>query len=122
MTLERSYIDGVSLTHGLAGSRQHIWSFATALYYTFSPDFVCPCTDPDSIWPYNTPSYVGDVYFCDAGNPGPESSLMTLILMILCGMVQVVLQLAPAASSILTPPYFCTTLPAFSLSHHLSFK
>ena len=26
------YIDGVSLTHGAAGSRQHIWSFVAALY------------------------------------------------------------------------------------------
>ena len=26
------YIDGVSLTHGVSGSQQHIWSFASALY------------------------------------------------------------------------------------------
>ena len=29
--LEGVYIDGISLTHGAAGSRQHIWTFATAL-------------------------------------------------------------------------------------------
>ncbi len=36
-TLEGSYIDGVSLTHGLAGSRQHIWSFASAFSDTLPP-------------------------------------------------------------------------------------
>ena len=30
--LEGEYIDGVSLTHGAAGSRQHIWSFVVANY------------------------------------------------------------------------------------------
>ena len=39
------YVDGVSLTHGGAGSRQHIWTFATGLtevdtsYLTTK----CPC-------------------------------------------------------------------------------
>ncbi len=32
--LEEAYIDGVSFTRGAAGSRQHIWSFAAALYET----------------------------------------------------------------------------------------
>ena len=32
--LEGVYIDGVSLTHGAAGLRQHIWTFAAALYET----------------------------------------------------------------------------------------
>ena len=39
------YIDGVSLTHGAAGSRQHIWSFAAARYETgASTSTVCPPT------------------------------------------------------------------------------
>ena len=34
-TLEEIYVDGVSLTHGAPGSRQHIWTFAAAYYETF---------------------------------------------------------------------------------------
>ena len=30
-TLDQNYFDGVSLTHGPAGSRQHIWSFVSAV-------------------------------------------------------------------------------------------
>ena len=30
--VERSYLSGVSITHGSPGSRQHIWSFAGAIY------------------------------------------------------------------------------------------
>ena len=33
-SLEGTYIDGVSLTHGTAGSRQHIWTFVAAVYET----------------------------------------------------------------------------------------
>lgn len=28
-TIEKAYLDGVSLTHGPNGKRQHIWSFAS---------------------------------------------------------------------------------------------
>ena len=53
--LESAYIDGVSLTHGAAGSRQHIWSFVAALYET-SPDYEpihnCNCTNTNESWPY----------------------------------------------------------------------
>ena len=40
--------DGVSLTHGAAGSRQHIWSFVAALYEeeTRFPHLCCACTIP----------------------------------------------------------------------------
>ena len=36
-TLEQIYVEGVSLTHGAPGSRQHIWTFVAALYETASP-------------------------------------------------------------------------------------
>jgi hypothetical protein len=40
-------LDGVSLTHGPAASREHIWSFVAALYDTGSEvTFICPCTNP----------------------------------------------------------------------------
>ncbi len=73
-TIESVYVDGVSLTHGAAGSRQHIWTFAAAIYEThspFTPDWVCPCTNINQPWPFQVPTFVGDSYFCASGNPGP---------------------------------------------------
>lgn len=84
-TLEDFYFSGVSLTHGRVGSRQHIWSFVGAIseyttdsYYDsrrFSQK--CSCIDRDLNWPYTTPSFVGNDYFCDSGNHGPGWSYTT---------------------------------------------
>ena len=113
-TLESSYIDGVSLTHGAAGSRRHIWSFVAALY-EMGPDyrtylgFNCPCTNTNFNWPYQVPSYVGNNYFCDTGNSGPELSSSVYPDDPLwdgqgCGPTNTCCQLN-------NPPWFCTTLP-----------
>jgi hypothetical protein len=72
--LDAAYIDGVSLTHGVPGSRQHIWSFVSALYETddvFLVSNVCSCTDTTVVWPFTIPSFIGEDYFCATGNPGP---------------------------------------------------
>ena len=48
--LENTYMEGVSITHGNAGSRQHIWSFVAAGYETannFDSRIVCQCTNTD---------------------------------------------------------------------------
>ena len=73
--LEDPYMDGVSITHGPAGSRQHIWSFAAALFETdpnaeLLQNLVCSCTT-NITWPHQVPSFVGDNYFCATSNPGP---------------------------------------------------
>ena len=65
-TIEDSYVDGVSLTHGLPGARQHVWTFVAGVFESLAsnPD-TCPCVggrDP--------PSFVGNDYFCESGNPG----------------------------------------------------
>ena len=73
-SLEGYYVDGVSITHGSPGARQHIWTFAAGLgeqYLTACPHCTCPCasrSDPLSL----VPSYIGNNYFCESGNPGPE--------------------------------------------------
>jgi len=67
-TIEGPYVDGVSLTHGSPGARQHIWSFAAGLLETRNPiypTYSCPCLGG------TTPSFVGNDYFCESGNPGP---------------------------------------------------
>ena len=71
-TLEQTYVEGVSLTHGAPGSRQHIWTFAAALYETassYDPNYNCPCTNTEEDWPLEVYSYVGNNYFCATGNP-----------------------------------------------------
>ena len=60
------YVDGISLTHGGAGGRQHIWTFAAGLsevpaMYTRS---ACPC---DTTLYNVIPEFVGNDYFCESG-------------------------------------------------------
>ena len=63
-TIEGPYLDGVSLTHGPAGSRQHIWSFAVGESETSSTDASCPCNAGS---PVSSPPFVGNDYFCESG-------------------------------------------------------
>ena len=113
--LEGVYIEGVSLTHGPAGSRQHIWSFVAALYetdpnYAIAPFYVCPCTNTDFTWPFQVPSFIGSNYFCDTGNPGPGFTLTSVHTDdplwdgTGCGPTN-------ACCRLHTPPWFCATLP-----------
>ena len=72
--LEGAYLDGISLTHGVQGSRQHIWSFIGTYYDQGTPyhtDISCPCTNTAVHWPHQIPSFMNNNYFCDTGNPGP---------------------------------------------------
>ena len=67
-SIDKQHIDGVSLTHGSVGSRQHIQSFASAPGQTsgFQTESVCDCSNNNN-WPHNIP-FVGNDYFCDSGN------------------------------------------------------
>ena len=66
--INEQYVDGVSLTHGSVGSRQHIWTFASAIGETnnYNQRWLCSCSNNIS-WPYST-DFVGNDYFCDSGN------------------------------------------------------
>ena len=119
--LEDPYLDGVSLTHGTAGSRRHIWSFASALsetgtFVTVNQFSVCACTT-NTVWPFQVPSFVGSSYFCDTGNPGPtDFDFLTVYDFSTvyaddplwdgegCGPTNTCCELN-------NPPWFCTTLP-----------
>ena len=69
-SLESYYVDGVSLTHGPTGARQHIWTFAAGNVEngpSSHPEWTCPCADratPLSL----VPSFIGNDYFCESGN------------------------------------------------------
>ena len=62
------YVDGLSLTHGAPGSRQHIWTFASGLFTgnrsSSHPRFRCPCDNGNTT--YRSPSFVGNDYFCES--------------------------------------------------------
>ena len=63
------YVDGLSLTHGSPGSRQHIWTFAGAIGdMVLSDTYRCACSISHN-WNFST-GFVGNDYFCDTGNHG----------------------------------------------------
>lgn len=112
-TLDTAYLDGISLTHGTAGSRQHIWSFVGTYYEqdpSYRPDVNCACTNTGSSWPYQIPSFINNNYFCETGNPGPSISAFTYYSNDPlwdgqgCGCTSSCCQFN-------SPPWFCTILP-----------
>jgi len=60
ITIDSYYVDGISITHGPPGSRQHVWTFAAS----YQPGY-CPCASPPK---QSIPPYVGQDYFCETGN------------------------------------------------------
>ena len=69
--IESYYVDGASLTHGAAGQRQHIWTFASAVSEAntgYSDNHYCPCA---STRPLSSPPFVGNDYFCESGRNTP---------------------------------------------------
>lgn len=109
-TIEDAYLDGISITHGSPGSRQHIWSSAIAIGEEgdFESDRLCGCSNGDN-WPYST-SFVGNDYFCDTANhnnlPSNDQFLSQDPLWngMGCGASSTCCQFN-------TPPWFCKTLP-----------
>ena len=68
-TIDSYYVYGVSVTHG--EPRNHIWTLAVGLTEGRYPSqqYNCPCSkpgDPNNISP---PSFVGNNYYCESGNP-----------------------------------------------------
>ena len=73
------YVDGVSITHG--SPRQHIWTLMGGLFDVHTDKrYNCPCTT-GSDQSSTVPSFIGNDYFCESGNPSPnfnwESTLHT---------------------------------------------
>ena len=109
-TIEQQYLDGVSITHGSAGSRQHVWSFASTLSDNYDTQAryqlsACSCSSSNN-WPYST-SFIGSDYFCDTGNhasvydPFPDDPLWDGAG---CGP-------SSTCCTFNNPPWFCKTLP-----------
>ena len=61
------YVDGVSITYGEPPNRQHIWTFMASVREDGKGDWTCPCYIGSTI--ENVQAFIGDDYFCEAGNP-----------------------------------------------------
>ena len=62
----QSYLDGVSITYG--SSRQHLWSYVAGVTedgISHTPNN-CPCSTQAGT---GAPSFVGNNYYCESGNP-----------------------------------------------------
>ena len=67
------YLDGISLTYGPAGSRQHIWTFAVGATEdpgTSLRQATCPCDTSNYAV---VPPFVGNDYFCESAETSPWS-------------------------------------------------
>ena len=76
--INNHYVDGVSLTHGRPGRRQHIWTFAAGLTEVPGMQYTrasCPC---DSYIYTYIPTFVGNDYFCESGFHSPWNFTFTL--------------------------------------------
>ena len=66
-TLDQIYVDGLSITLGVP--RQHLWTYAAAVREGPLNSHVssnCPCA---SYAGFPAPSYLGDNWYCESGNP-----------------------------------------------------
>ena len=68
--IENNYLDGISVTHGAAGSRQHIFSLAGA----GGKGVACPCYK-GSPFADTVPEFVGKDYYCESSNSGTDDVL-----------------------------------------------
>ncbi len=59
------YVDGVSVTHGPPGSREHVWTFANGQNEDGTGYSVCPCA-PNPPSTLVVPPFVGQDYFCES--------------------------------------------------------
>ena len=69
-TIDSYYVYGVSVTHG--APRNHIWTLAAGITdraHYIGLGWECPCIDPSHSGNAFPPSFVGNNYYCESGNP-----------------------------------------------------
>ena len=65
-TIDKPYVDGVSITHGTS-PRKHIWTYAAGLFENTTGISTCPCTGSGT----SPPAFVGSDYYCESALSGP---------------------------------------------------
>ena len=109
-SLDDVCVDGVSLTHGAEGSRQHIWTFASAGDETINNVNACTCSNVHDNFMHAVPTFIDqEHYFCDTGTSQPvEADIIYTDNPLWDGK-----GCGPDSSccEFNSPPWFCTTLP-----------
>lgn len=67
-TINDIYVDGVSITYG-TDIRQHLWTYAAGRKENGAKISNCPCNRGFNMDQYPQPSFVGEDYYCESGNP-----------------------------------------------------
>jgi hypothetical protein len=62
-TLDDLYVDGLSITRGAEGSREHLYTFAIGMTTKGSSDYDCPAQGGNP-----APDFVGTAYSCGSAN------------------------------------------------------
>ena len=70
-SIEATYVDGVSITHG--SPRQHVWTLAAAsseayVYTANDRNTACPCIHSSSSFSGTIVGFVENDYYCETGN------------------------------------------------------
>ena len=68
-TIEYTY-DGISITYGSPGKRQHLFTYTAGLLYKLPELRACSC--PCVLGGRAPPTLVGSDYYCESGNPAPS--------------------------------------------------
>ncbi len=63
-SIDSYYVDGVTVTHGPPGNREHVWTFVNG--NSESRTDACPCA-PNAA-PVTIPTFINQDYFCEAGS------------------------------------------------------
>ena len=105
--LESWYVDGVSLTHGPPGSREHVWTFVNE-HFESDNEADCPCISGSSEQSNTVPSFVGNNYFCATGSITKIESVLASDNPLWDG---VRCTGSNTCCQFNQPPLFCRTLP-----------
>ena len=65
--IDGRYVSGISLTHGAAGRRQHIWTFASGVSEATIGRLPNEPWPRDTVSPSIVPAFVGNDYFSESG-------------------------------------------------------
>lgn len=111
-SIEQRSFDGIVVTHGQPGSREHIWSFVAASHENSNGISSCSCINnrSETVRNLRTSSVIGDSYFCDTGVPrGPVDNQFYPDDPLWdgqgCGLYNTCCEFN-------NPPWFCKDLPA----------
>ena len=104
VSIESSYVDGISITYGSPGNRHHVYTYAAGLYERNDPSS-CPCAG--GVTP---PEFVGSDYYCESGSTDQNWNSLFYYSDVLwdgqqCGGIE------DTCCSPPNLPWFCKTFP-----------